>query len=153
MKRGSTNILRAAIILFGLVVLALCVGLGFLIFDGEENYRTPVWGLLVLSSLPFSYALFQTMKLLNYIDRNTVFSVSSVRALRAIKYCALTISGFFVVASPYIFHVAQKDDAPGMVLIAAIIIGTSFLIATSAAVLQRLLESVNDLKSENDLTV
>jgi hypothetical protein len=54
---------------------------------------------------------------------------------------------------PYIFYVGDRDDAPGAVAIGLVIVGASFVIATFAAVLQKLLESGRKIKSENDLTV
>jgi hypothetical protein len=54
---------------------------------------------------------------------------------------------------PYIFYVADKDDAPGVAAIGFAIIGLSFVIAVAAAVFQRLLQNAVDIKSENDLTV
>lgn len=153
MKRGSTNVLRGAVILIGLIVALLCIGIAFLIADGKQNYYTPIWLGLYVGAVPLYIALYQTIKLLGYIDKNTVFSELSVCALKNVKYCALTISGLFLAGSPYIFHVADKDDAPGVLAIALVIIGASFVIATSAAVLQRLLQNVIDIKSENDLTV
>lgn len=153
MKRGSTNVLRGAVILIGLIVALLCIGIAFLIADGKQNYHTPIWLGLYVGAVPLYIALYQTIKLLGYIDKNTVFSELSVHALKNVKYCALTISGLFLAGSPYIFHVADKDDAPSILAVALVIIGTSFVIATSAAVLQRLLQNVIDIKSENDLTV
>jgi len=153
MKQGSTLILRGAVALIGLVVLALCVGIAFLIADGKQNYHTPIWFGLYVAAIPFYGALYQTMRLLGYIDKNLVFSELSIEALRRIKYCALVISGLFIIGSPYIFHVADKDDAPGILAIAFIIIGASFVIATFAGVLQKLLQNAVDIKSENDLTV
>lgn len=156
MKRGSTNILRAAIGLLGLVVLGICV---FVLpqgirseADGDFDYGPIMIGLYV-TAIPFFIALGQTFKLLNYIDNNRPFSEVSVKALRAVKYCALTISGLFLLGSPYVFHVADRDDAPGVFAIALLVIGTSFVIATSAAVLQQLVQKAIDLKEENDLTV
>ena len=54
---------------------------------------------------------------------------------------------------PYIFYVADRDDAPGVAAVAFIIIGASFVIAAAAAVFERLMRSTVDIKSENDLTV
>ncbi len=153
MRKGSTLVLRGAVILLGLVVLALCVGIGFLITDGKQNYRTPIWVGLYVAAVPFYFALYQTIKLLDYIENNTVFSELSVKALKNIKRSALAISGLFVAGSPYIFHVAQKDDAPGLFAFALIIVGASFVIVTAAAVLEKLLQNAIDIKSENDLTV
>ena len=54
---------------------------------------------------------------------------------------------------PYIFIVAEEDDAPGVVLIALIVIFASFIIATFAALLQKLFKEALAIKSENELTV
>lgn len=158
MKRGSTLILRGVVILIGLIVLALCVfALPQLISselarEADFDYG-PIFLGMYVPAIPFFYALYQTLKLLNYIDQNKAFSELSVKALKKVKYCALTISGLYAAGMPYVFYVADRDDAPGVVAIGLVIIGASFVIATSAAVLQKLLENVLDIKSENDLTV
>lgn len=153
MERGSTIILRLAVLAIGLVVLVLCVATGFLIFDGEQNYRTPVWVGLWVAAVPFFAALYQTFKLLNYIDKNKAFSNLTVKALKNIKYCGLAIASLFVAGSPYIMYVANRDDAPGLFAIALVIIGASISVAVFAAVLQRLLQNAMAIKKENDLTV
>lgn len=157
MERGSTVFLRSVIVLIGLVVLGLCVaGLPMLIKSelttSDFDYGWIFVGLYV-PAVPFFFALYQALKLLNYIDKNQAFSELSVRAFRNIKYCALAISGLFVAGMPYVFYVADRDDAPGVALIGFVIIGASFVIATFAAVLQKLVQNAVDIKSENDLTV
>ncbi len=154
MKRGSTMILRGAIILLGLAVLALCIfGLPAGLLSDNTGYYRPILLGLYVPAIPFFFALHQTLNLLNYIDTNKAFSELSLVALRKIKYCALTISALFTAGMPYIFYAANRDDAPGVAALGFVIIGTSFVIATSAAVLQALVQSAVDIKSENDLTV
>ncbi len=154
MKRGSTIILRGAVILIGLIVLALCIFAlpAGLRSDNTGYYRPILIGLLV-PAIPFFFALYQALKLLDYIDENKAFSQVSVDALKNIEYCALIISGLFAVGQPYVFYAADRDDAPGVAMIGFIIIGASFVIATAAAVFKRLLQNAVDIKSENDLTV
>lgn len=157
MERGSTVILRGVVILIGLVVLGLCaIGLPMLIKSelttSDFDYGWIFVGLYV-PAIPFFFALYQALKLLDYIDKNQAFSELSVQAFRSIKYCALTISGLFAAGMPYVFYVADRDDAPGVALIGFVIIGASFVIATFAAVLQKLVQNAVDIKSENDLTV
>lgn len=157
MERGSTVFLRGVVILIGLVVLGLCaIGLPMLIKSelttSDFDYGWIFIGLYV-PAIPFFFALYQALKLLDYIDNNQAFSELSVHAFRNIKYCALTISGLFAAGMPYVFYVADRDDAPGVALIGFVIIGASFVIATFAAVLQKLVQNAVDIKSENDLTV
>ena len=156
MKRGSTIVLRGVVILIGLIILAICVlGLPRAIdaeLSGDFDYG-PIFIGLYIPAIPFFIAIQQTLKLLDYIDKNKAFSELSVKALNTIKYCALAISGLFALGMPYIFYVADRDDAPGVAALGFVIIGASFVIATAAAVLQKLVQNAVDIKSENDLTV
>lgn len=154
MKRGSTNILRGVVVLLGLIVLALCLlALPAGISSDNTGYYRPILLGLYIPAVPFFIALYQALKLLDYIDRDKAFSELSVGALKNIKYCALAISALFAAGMPYIFYAADRDDAPGVALIGFVIIGASFVIATFAAVLQKLIQNAVDIKSENDLTV
>lgn len=154
MKQGSTLFLRAVVYLIGLTALGLCV---FALPAGIMSDETGGYYLILLgmyvTAVPFFIALFQTLKLLHYIDTKKAFSILSVNALKYIKYCAITISGLYVAGMPYIFYVADTDDAPGVVVIGLGIIGASFTIGIFAAVLQRILRDAIAIKSENDLTV
>ncbi|RDY70670.1 DUF2975 domain-containing protein [Halobacillus trueperi] len=160
MKRGSTLFLKLAVFLIGLPVLALCIFFvpEFAEFTGVLLSDFPVIEPVVfiymyLTAVPFYMALYQAFKLLTYIDRNQAFSDLSVKALRVIKFCAITISVLYVVLMPVIYTVAEIDDAPGLIMIGMIIIFASAVIAVFAAVLERLLQEAITIKSENDLTV
>jgi predicted small secreted protein len=163
MKRGSTLFLKVAVIVIGIPVLALCIFLlpqiaNEAIEASEKGSELAymVFGILIViyvSAIPFYFALYQALKLLSYIDKNQAFSELSVRALKKIKKCAVTISGLYVVALPFVYIIAEWDDAPGLVLIGIVIIGASLVIAVFAAVLQKLLKEAINRKSENDLTV
>jgi hypothetical protein len=156
MERGSTHILRAAVIGIGLIVFAVCVfGLPRLItseLEGDFDYGWIFVGLYV-PAVPFFFALYQAFKILACIDKNKAFSQGAVDALKKIKYSAYIISSLFLAGMPYIFYVADRDDAPGVAAIGFVIIGASFIIGTAAAVFQKLLQNAIDIKSENDLTV
>jgi len=159
MKKGSTLILKGAIKIMGLVVFALC---GLIIYTLiNEGLPTPQYRYLLLSiitcifasAIPFYIALFHALKLLSYIDNGTAFSELSIIALKKIKYCAVTISILYAVCEPFIFMVAEIDDAPGLVLFGTIPVFASFVIAVFAALLQKLLSEAIAIKSENELTV
>ncbi|MBJ8105751.1 MULTISPECIES: DUF2975 domain-containing protein [Bacillus] len=160
MKQGSTLFLKTAIILIGIPVLALCI---FLV-PNIGNYAAELYPdiayikYLVLLNLyatvvPFYFALYQAFKLVSFIDKGNAFSKLSVRALKKIKHCAVTISILYVVGMPLFYLVAERDDAPGIIILGMLLIFASMVIAVFAAVLQRLLKDAIDIKSENDLTV
>ncbi len=54
---------------------------------------------------------------------------------------------------PLFYLVAERDDAPGIILIGMIIIAASIVVAVFAAVLQKLLQQAINYKKENELTV
>lgn len=158
MKRGSTLFLKLTVFLIGTPVLALGIfGLIWLVNNPANpkyaHLLYPIVSGMYVSVVPFIVALYQAFKLLNYIDKNQAFSELSVKALKIIKLCAMTISGVYVVILPFVFFVAQLDDAPGLIIIGGVPIFASMLIAVFAAVLQRLLQEAINIKSENDLTV
>ncbi|PIC77848.1 MULTISPECIES: DUF2975 domain-containing protein [Sporosarcina] len=163
MKRGTTLFLKIAVVLIGIPVLALCIFLLPQIASEASKAAGRGWDfayvvnsillIMYISVIPFYFALYQTFNLLSFIDKNQAFSELSVRALKKIKYCAITISGLYVVALPFVFIMAEIDDAPGVVIIGMIPIFASMVIAVFAAVLQRLLKEAIDLKEENDLIV
>lgn len=154
MKKSSTLFLKGVLVLIGLSALAVGVFALPVGIRGDETglYRPIAIG-LYLPMIPFFYALYQAWKLLTNIDMNKAFSDLSVTALKNIKYCAGIITAAFVVGMPYLFHVGDRDDAPGVIAVALVIIFASFVVAVFAAVLQSLMQSAIDIKSENDLTV
>ncbi|TLS50089.1 DUF2975 domain-containing protein [Paenibacillus antri] len=160
MKQGTTLFLKAAVILIGIPVLALCIFLVPQIASyAAELYPdfTAIKYLVFLdmyaAAIPFYFALYQAFKLLSYIDKNKAFSDLSVRALKSIKYCAIAISGLYVVGLPLFYLIAERDDAPGIIVIGMVLIFASMVIAVFAAVLQKLLKEAIDIKTENELTV
>lgn len=158
-KPASTTFLKAVILLLGMGALALCIFAVPSIVNcsravSEHAYlKALVMIDLYGAAVPFYIALYQTFRLLGYIDQNMAFSEASVQVLKNIKHCAVAISGIFVIGLPLFYLMAEKDDAPGIIVIGMILIFASLVIAVFAAVLQKLLKDAIELKSENDLTV
>lgn len=158
MKQGTTLFLKIAVFLIGITVLALCIFLlPWLANDTAEMYpefaylQYPVLIGLYVTAIPFFIALYQALKILNYIENNNAFSELPVKALKYIKYCAISISILYVVGA--VCLLSQNALHPGIAIIGLTIIFTSVIIAVFTAVLQKLLKNALDIKSENDLTV
>jgi len=159
MKR-ETFFLKFVVVLMGLPVLALCIfllpGLSEYVAEiiPEFSYIKYLFMIgMYATAIVFFFALYQTLKLLTYIDKNKAFSELSVSALKNIKYCAITISILYVAELPIIYLIADTDDAPGVMLIGLIITFGCMVIAVFAAVLQKLLRNAIDIKNDNDLTI
>jgi hypothetical protein len=158
MKRGSTLFLKLAVFLMGIPVLALCTAGVFYLPNHHFNpdYDHILYPIVIgiySSAIPYFVALFQAFKLLGYIDNEQAFSQLSVKALQIIKYCAIAISGLYLIVLPFVYLLADLDDAPGLIFVGMVPIFASLVIAVFAAVLQRLLQQAIDIKSENDLIV
>jgi hypothetical protein len=160
MKRSSTIFLQIVIVFIGIGALALMLWEPHL--EGRNAHATlfeiyfkdPFLAYAYTASIAFFVALYQAFKLLGYIGANEVFSQRSVKALRTIKYCAMTLVAFIVGAEAYLFiFVRGKDDIAGGVMIGLLMVFVSVVAATAAAVFERLLQSAVEIKSENDLTV
>ena len=159
MKKVSTIFLQVVIVLIGIGVLAAMIR--FPLTEGRavnlslfSIYSDPFILYGYLASVAFFVALYQLFKLLGLIGQNRLFSPSSVKALKTIKYCAIIVGISIVMAALHIriFH-AKDDDPVGFIAIAILATFISLVIATAAAVFERTLQSAVDIKSENDLTV
>jgi hypothetical protein len=159
-KRASTFVLKAVIVVIGLGVLTMCAFLfPWLWKAGIRNvpeFRYVFFPAMIgvfLTTAPFFFALYQALRLLQNIDADNAFSEMSVQALRLIKYSAVAMSACYAAAMPMAVVFAELDDAPGLIPISAAIVAAPLIVATFAAVLQKLIGSAVDMKAENDLTV
>lgn len=102
------------------------------------------------ASIPFFIALYKAFKLLGYIRQNKAFSLNSLRALSSIKYCAIVMSIFIVMAGLYIriFH-NKHDDPAGFLAMCIVTTFVSIVVATAVAVFEKILKNGMDIKSEN----
>lgn len=159
MKRISIVFLQAVIVLIGVGALALL--LWFPLTEGRAAnldlfsiYVDPFILYGYAASIAFFVALYKAFKLLGYIGQNKIFSSKSVKTLKSIKYCAIVLTVFIVLAGLYIklFH-NKKDDPAGFLAICIVTSFVSAVVATAAAIFEKLLQNAIDIKSENDLTI
>lgn len=158
MNRTSTIFLRVIIVALGIGALALLLWEPHVEgVNGHakffEVYLDPFIALVYAGSIPFFVALYKAFKVLGYAGQNKIFSQPAVQALRTIKYCAIIIIGFVAVEESFIMLNHGSDDAAGGVFMGVLITFGSIIIATAAAMFERILQNAVDLKSENDLTV
>jgi Protein of unknown function (DUF2975) len=159
MKRSSTIFLQVVIVLIGIGALALLLwepqieGVNAHATNFEIYFKDPFLLLVYAGSIPFFVALYQSFRVLAYVRQDATFSPATVKALRTIKYCALAIIGFVVVEEFFIMLNHGDDDAAGGVFMGVLITFGSIVVATAAAMFERILQKAVDMKSEHDLTV
>ena len=157
MKRGSTLFLQIVLVLIGIGALF------FLIWEPNvegvnahatlfQKYFSLFVAYVYVASIPFFVGLYQAIKVLGYAGRNRIFSPEAVKALRTIKYCALTIIGFVAISLLFMIG-GDREDRPGGTFMRLLVGFPSIIVATAAAMFERILQNAVDMKSENDLTV
>ncbi len=159
MKRISTLFLQAAVLLIGIVALAILIRVP--LTEGRaENldlfsiYFDPFILYAYTASIAFFVVLYKAFRLLGYIRQKRVFSTESVKTLKSIKYSAFALGILIVLAGLYIrlFH-HQDDDPAGFIAICIVTAFVSTVVATAAAIVEKLLQNAIEMKSENDLTI
>src|SRR6266436_5421201 len=156
MKKRSivvpTIFLQAVIVLLGIGALALMLwephveGRNAHATLFEIYFKDPFLAFAYIASIPFFVALYQAFKVLGYAGQNKVFSQAAVKALRTIKFCAISIIGFVAVSVIFIIY-GDKDDRPAGVFMRILITFGSIVIATAAAMFERVLQNAVDIKS------
>jgi hypothetical protein len=158
MNRISTAFLQVVIVLIGIGALALLLwepqieGVNAHATNFEIYFKDPFLALVYTGSIPFFIALYQAFKVLRYIRQNKAFSPEVMKALRTIKYCALAIIGFVVVEEFFILLMNNGDnDNPGApIFLGILIVFPSIVVATAAAMFERILQNAVDLISGHD---
>lgn len=159
MKRISTIFLQVVIVLIGIVAIIILIRLPLTEgraahLDVFSIYSDPFILYGYAASIAFFVALYKTFKLLGYIGQNKVFSSNAVRALKSIKYCAIVLGFLIVIAGIYIRISHNKEDDPaGFLAICIVTTFVSIVVATAAAIFEKILQNAIDMKSENDLTI
>jgi len=156
MKRGATLFLRAVLVLIGIGTIA------FMLWEPRIEgrnanatlfaiyFKDPFLAYAYVGSTPFFIGLYQAFRVLGYAGRNDEFSLSVVRSVRTIKYCAISLVGF--VAAGEIFIIAgNTDDRAGGVAIGLLITFASIVVAAAMVVLEQSLQSAVDMKTESDV--
>lgn len=158
MRNKTIMFLRLAIILVSAIIFVVCAFMFYYVLNNPVNPKYaaslyPIITGLFLTTIPFYTALYKAMKLLGYIDKNQAFTSTSVRSVKNIKICAGCISILYMLMMPFIFILADTDDAPGAILMGLVPIFISAVICVGAYVFQKLLQQAVDIKNENDLTI
>ena len=147
MKKSSTIFLQVIVVLIGIGVLA------FMLWEPHIEGRNVNATLLQIyfndpflayahtASIAFFVALYQAFKLIGYIEQNKIVSLDSVRAVRIIKYCGMTLLAFVLGAEAYLFIARPEDDIAGGVFMGLLMIVVSGVIAAIATRFEKHLQN------------
>jgi hypothetical protein len=154
-KQGSTTFLKVIIFLIGIAVLALCIYWlpEITIRDAkthpDDHYL--LYPFLVCAygiCITFSVALYQTFKLLTYIEMNIAFSELSLKSLNVIKKCAFTVIFFIVIGIVNLMALAKfkGEDVAGQISLSLMGILATSIVAVILELLQKPIKNFLDKK-------
>jgi len=157
MKRYST-IFFQTVFLQSVVVLIGMGAIAFLLWEPrvegvnanktlfEIYFKDPFVAYAYIGSIPFFVALHHAFKVLGYVRQNKTFSQATLNSLRIIKYCALALIGI-VAVSVFFMIGGDREDRPAGLFMRILVAGPSIIVATTAAVFERILRNSVDIKS------
>ncbi|MGM0421381.1 MAG: DUF2975 domain-containing protein [Bacillota bacterium] len=102
---------------------------------------------LYIVAIPVFFALQRTFKLLSFISSRQVFSEQADKVLQQIKHSAFAGSIVFGAMMPFVFMLAEKDDAPGLVLMGMVPVSAALVIGVAVDILQKLFNNAREVKS------
>lgn len=145
MKKRTILFFKLSIIVISITVLTICVSGFYFLANNPVNpdYGYMLYPIIIgmyTSVIPFYIAVYKSFTILSCIDKNKACSELSIKALKSIKYCAITISILYGVVMPFIYLLADKDDAPGAIIIGMLPIFVSIVIAGLATIFKQKLQ-------------
>jgi len=155
-KKGSTTFLKVIIFLVGMAVLALCIWLPEMAVRDAKVHPNTAYFLIPFVVCAYGFfitfliVLYQVFKLLTYIERNNAFSELSLRSLKVIQNCAVTVIFFIVLGIGNLMLLAKVtgEDAAGPISLSLMGILVTSTIAAFINVLQK---PIKHLLKENEI--
>lgn len=150
MKRITTILLQALIVILGIATLAFMLWEPHL--EGrnanatlfEIYFKDPFLAGAYITSIAYFLALYQAFKTLTYVRQGKTYSPETVRALRIIRNCALTLVVVVGAAVAYLFIARPEDDIAGGVAMSLFLIFGSAIVAATAQMLKRRVQKTAD---------
>ena len=126
--------LKNVLLIFGIVLIGILVFPFPLIivklFNSDLVIRTYLLiGIfsIYLIAVPFIYSLFLSFKILTEIEKTNFFSLTVIDHLKNIKWSSLIISLIFLIDLPFVYLIADFDDAPGLIFFNAFFVGMALV--------------------------
>ncbi len=147
MKQSTKIFLQVFIVIIGIGALA------FLLWEPhiegrnanaslfEIYFTDPFLAYAYIASLPFFIALYQAFAILRRAGQNKTFFQETIKSVRTIKYCALSIIVFVAGGEIFILLNHGSDDPAGGVFMGILIAFGSVVIAAAAGRFEKILHN------------
>lgn len=146
LQKISVTFLQIVVVLVGIGVLALLLWEPHL--EGRNvnatlfqiYFNDPFLAYVYASSIFFFVALYQAFKVLGHVRNDETFSQATIKSLRTVRNCIITLAGLIAAADAYLFvFMRGEDDIAGGVAVSLFLMFVSMIIAATVAVFEGIL--------------
>ncbi|MFK4878523.1 DUF2975 domain-containing protein [Lactococcus petauri] len=132
----------------------LTISLISVIRHGELSFMRGLFDLSLYISLGIALSIiFSVYKILVLIDKDLSFTKDALKHISRIKKLSLLMTIVLLAAIPLFYRASMDVGSTIIFIIGLAIIATPAVIALFIATIEKLLYSIIQIKSENDLTV
>ena len=150
MKRISLLFLQTVVIIIGITAFAVLMLIP--LTEGRAKnldllsiYLDPFILYGYTTSIAFFISLYKTFKLLGYVKQNRTLSIDTMKAMKAIKYCAFVLSILVVGAGIFIkISHSKEDDPAGFLVICGVVTLASILVVFTVSKFEKHLQNALD---------
>ena len=145
MKNISILFLKVALVLLILPTLALgSYGLYYLLNNpANPDYASSLYPIITgmyVSLIPLYHGVYRVWRILSHVKKETIQSTAAERDIKAVRLSAVLFGVVFLLVSPFVFMVAQLDDAPGLVIFGMIPVFLASIILAIFTLFQEMLK-------------
>jgi hypothetical protein len=147
MKKISTLFLQVVVVAFGLGILVFMLWEPHL--EGVNAHATslreiyfddPFLACAYIVSIAFFLAVYKAFRVLGYVREDRTFTPETLKALRTIKFSAITLATPTLAGIVYLFIARPGDDIAGGVAIGLGITLVSVVVAAAAAMFEQVVQ-------------
>ncbi|MDT8337267.1 MAG: DUF2975 domain-containing protein [Candidatus Izemoplasmatales bacterium] len=122
-------------------------------FSSGSEYVPYLFGSMIsvcIMSVPYAISLVHTFKLLILLEKKEFVSQNSEKSLTIIKKMAFIVAIIFLVDMPFIYIIADMDDAPGLIMIGLFLMIFALAIGVFANLIKKFISEQRSEKSINN---
>ncbi|MBU5359826.1 MAG: DUF2975 domain-containing protein [Enterococcus sp.] len=150
----KVNLLKLALVIISFLVLFVTVIFTFQFYSEKKDVVNSIFLIAVFGSVLLGFrVLFLLNRILNFIKGAEAFSDKTLKVVSKIKKLILLISIVFLGILPFFYRVADRQDAPGVLVIGLAFVSIPFTAFVFSQIVEELFKSATELKSDSELTI
>lgn len=149
------KLLRAALVIIGLLALLLMTGISIQFFQAtDKNLIVDLFFLVIVATFFLGFrVLFFLNHILSCIKGPDAFSNKTLKLVVQVKNTILAISVIMLGILPFFYRAADIEDAPGVMVIGLIIVMIPFIAYIFSQIVEELFKKATSIQVESDLTI